>query len=199
MKEKTFDEKMLEILSLYTSNYEAKIHLREITRKIKTDTKTASLNLKKLLELKVLKSAKIGKHKEFFLNNENIVSKYFLIITEIYKSFTFLSTHFKIFKIFEMLEELADGIIIFGSYAKNIATKESDLDLLIINGNIESKRMEAENLYGIKISPKYFSTKEFIRAQKVKDILFIEVLSSHIILKGFELFVNTTWRNYYGF
>ena len=120
-------------------------------------------------------------------------------MSEVYKTIEFLRKNFKIKKIAELITDRAEVAVIFGSYAKGLATNVSDLDLIIINGNLNKIINEIENLYGIKISPKNFSKKEFIKSQKNKDNFFIEILNSHIILNGFDFFINTTWRNYYGY
>ena len=199
MKEKYYNEKQLRILSLYTTDYTAKFHLRRIARIIKTDTKTTSINLKKLEDLGIIISEKTGKHREFMLNFRNPLVHYFLIMAEVYRTVELLKKNFRIRKIFEMAEDKANIIILFGSYAKGLATKESDLDVLIIDGNLDPTTAEKiENLYGIKISPVHLSKEEFTRMQRNKEVFFKEILTTHIILKGFEFFVETTWRNYYG-
>ena len=199
MKEKYYNKNILEILSLYTSDYSARFHLRKISNLIGKDTKTTSLNLNRLEKIRVLNSEKIGKHKEFSLNTKNRLTKYFLIMSEIYRTVEFLRKNFKIRKIAELVTDRVEVAVIFGSYAKGLATDDSDLDLIIVNGNLNEIVNDIENLYGIKISPKYFSKREFIRSQKNKDSFFIEILNSHIILNGFDFFINTTWRNYYGY
>jgi len=199
MKEKYYNEKQLRILSLYATDYTAKFHLRRIARAIKADTKTTSINLKKLEDSGIIISEKTGKHKEFMLNFSNSFTRYFLIMAEIYRNIEFLRKNFRIRKIFEMIENKAEVIILFGSYAKGSATEESDLDVLIIDGDLDSKTAEKiENLYGIKLSPISLTKKEFTRMQKNKEVFFKEILAAHIILKGFEFFVETTRRNYYG-
>lgn len=201
MKEKYYNEKQLKILSLYTSDYNARFHLRKIAREIKGDTKTISISLKRLEKLGVIISEKRGKHKEFMLNFnfKNPFTSYFLTMAEIHKATEFLKENFKIQKIFEIIKEKGNVIIVFGSYAKGLETKGSDLDILIVNGKIDMETIEKiENLYGIKISPIHFSEEEFIQMQKNKETFFKEVLNAHVILKGFEFFVENTMRNYYG-
>lgn len=65
----------------------------------------------------------------------------------------------------------AEKVILFGSYAKNEAGQESDLDLLVVcngkNGGIEKRRKKLGNIYRslshIKIEKDIllFSTEEF--------------------------------------
>ena len=198
MKEKYINDNTLKILGLFLDDYKKFIHIREIARKIKADTKTTSSYIKKLENLRIVNTKYIGKHKEVYLNTTNSLTPYFLILSEVYRCINFLKKNFKIKRIVEEVANEGYSLIIFGSYAKGIANEESDLDLILIDGKIsEDKIEEIEESYGIKISPYTISKKQFANMQRKKDSFFREILGSHIIIKGFSFFVLSTWKYYY--
>ncbi|PIN97531.1 MAG: hypothetical protein COU45_02285, partial [Nitrosopumilus sp. CG10_big_fil_rev_8_21_14_0_10_33_7] len=81
MLEKTnVTQTTLNILHLYNDNYTKSLHLREIARKTKIDVNTAQHQLKKLETINVLSSTIKGKNKEYVLNLNNVITKYYLIM-----------------------------------------------------------------------------------------------------------------------
>ena len=79
---------------------------------------------------------------------------------------------------------------LFGSYAKNNATKESDIDILVVTRrkiNIDKATKESYARYGKEINAVMMTPSEFKR-QKGKEIIK-EVITNHYVLFGAENFV----------
>jgi predicted nucleotidyltransferase len=97
-------------------------------------------------------------------------------------------------KIFKKIEDKAEGIVlIFGSYAKNLQRKKSDIDIIIINKNGERslRFTDLELLFDIKINPIFLSNKEFLLMLKDKEEnVGKQALKDHILLSGFFEFWN---------
>ena len=124
--------KELDIISLYTSNYKSQFYLRQISKLAKLPLKTCQNVLLILEKEKLLKSKVEGKNKYFSLNLENIQTKSHILKAEIDKFDNFLKIYPQ-FKTFLKSIHNNIPIIIFGSFAKGKADKNSDLDLLIMS------------------------------------------------------------------
>ena len=78
-------------------------------------------------------------------------------------------------------------VLLFGSYAKGKATKHSDIDLLIISNEKESKIQEVLDLFPLRIHPTFISFENFRKVLKTKEFSVIsEAIKNNIILIGIE-------------
>ena len=123
---------------------------------------------------------------------DNIQTKFILLQAEIYRTDNFLRTYPQ-FKIF--LKELTTNtpIIIFGSFAKLTADKNSDLDLLIIS---EKEQKLPFHLLPYKTHEIILSENSFIKAIKEQETLIKEIEEKHIILNNHSFYVNIMWGQY---
>jgi len=177
-----------EILKQFLGDFNRKIYGRNLIEKVKLSQKNIAITLNELEENNVLTSQKAGNMKYFSLNKENPLIVRYLILAEIDSSIEFLRNNPKINHIISTIIK-NQIIVVFGSYAKGLQKKDSDLDLLII-GNYDKKKIrEIRENYGIKISIKNTSKKGFIKSMKEKNMLMNEILNNHIILSGYEEFV----------
>jgi predicted nucleotidyltransferase len=189
----------LKILGLYRSDYERSLHLREVARETGAGVSPIHVQLKKLEKMKILSSAIKGRNKEYSPNLSNFLTKYYMTLAETFKSITYLEENFLIKKIISELKNRIEGtIILFGSFAKARATKESDVDLFIVTEQKSKAYInvmrEVEGLTGRTISVKSASEMEFLRGFERGDPLLREVVSDHIILRGIDSFVDMMWR-----
>jgi predicted nucleotidyltransferase len=184
--------KELDIISLFSGNYKAKFYLRQISKLTKLALKTCQNTLFILEQNRILKSQIEGKNKYFSLNLENIQTKSILLQTEIHKTDLFLDKYPQ-FKTF--LKELKTNIpiIIFGSFAKFTADKNSDLDLLIIS---EKELGLPFHLLSYEAHIVNLSEKSFIEAVKEQEALVKEIEEKHIILNNHSVYVNIMWEQY---
>ncbi len=92
------------------------------------------------------------------------------------------------------LKENLIFIALFGSYAKETQTKESDIDIIILTKkktDITSTIREIHAKYGKEITPIIMTPKE-IQQQKDKPIIK-EIIKYHKILYGYEQFIQNTY------
>lgn len=200
MKEYNINQTTLKILSLYRNNYKVSLHLREIARETNVDVKAIQLQLKKLEKINIILSTTKGRNKEYNLNLNNYTTKYYMILAETFASINYLSKNFEIKKLASEIEDhMGNTAILFGSYAKEETTRESDIDILVITDkkpDINAVR-EAGRLIDREISVKSTTEEQFLKGLMNGDPLIREIAANHIILKGIDNTCNIMWQ-YYG-
>jgi len=188
MSNMLLNDKAIEILAEFCSDYNKKIYGRQIAGKLKINQKTASNVLNRLEKEGILKYSTEGKNKYYFINKLNSQIKDILKIVEIARKNKFTQKYTRMKDLFYELEKRAKGIvIIFGSYANFASSKESDLDVFVL-GSIKEVN-DLEDLYKIKIN--------LVKSNKDKidkeDIFIKEIIKNHIIIKGVEEFIDLIW------
>lgn len=191
----------LSILGLYRTDYATTLHTRAMAKKLNISHVTLLPHLKKLENNKILVSRKVGKNKEYLLNPDNALSKYYLAITEELATINYLNKNFLMKKISDQLStfDLTGPLLLFGSYAKDYSTKVSDIDTFYL-GNLDenqhSQIKKSGKTYGKQINVKTATIENFNKGLKSGDLLIKEIIGSHIILQNPSLFINLAWRNY---
>ena len=167
----------LEIISVLLRN---KTHLREIARTLNESHSTILRKINELLKENVLDYKKEGKNKVFFIKN-NIKAKNYVYSAEIHKLNKLLKKHPEISVILgDIKKDFSKGmIILFGSYAKGIPKKDSDIDIYLEtkDNNLKNKVKETNSKLSIKIGK--FDTE---------SLLIKEIIKNHIIIRGLEDF-----------
>jgi len=189
----------LKILGLYSNDYSKSLHLRAIARETKVDVKAVQLQLKRLEKTNILSSILKGRNKEYRLNLSNSITKYYMVMAETFASISYLRRNFLIKKIVDEIGNKIDGtIVLFGSFAKGQATKESDVDLFVISEKRPNRLVaeEAGDLVARTVSIKSTSRKQFMKGLEEKDPLINEIISNHITLKGVDDFCEIMWEYY---
>ena len=79
---KKITNNIFEILSLYLTNYSASIHIRAMAKLIGASHVALLPYLKTLEEPKILQTEIAGKNKQYTLNKNNLLTKYYLIVAE---------------------------------------------------------------------------------------------------------------------
>lgn len=184
--------KELEVIALYRGDYKRRFYLREISRLSKLPLKTSQNVLASLEKNKILKSKVEGKNKYFGLNLDNIQTKSYLLQSEIYKTDIFLNSYPQ-FKTFLKSLNTNMLIIVFGSFAKLKAGKDSDLDLFVVS---EKEQKLPFHLLPYKAHQINLSENSFIKALEKKEALIKEIEENHIILNNHSLYVNVMWEHY---
>lgn len=181
--------KYFEIMKLFLRGYSKEIYGRELIKKVSISQKNIALTLDKLEKESILFSKMKGTSKYFFLNRENSLIQYYLVLAEVEQTIEFLKKYQKINQIIKKLNCENKIVCIFGSYARNLAKKDSDLDLFIV-GNFDEREIKkiGEN-FGVKVSIKGGSKKDFVDSLKNKNSLMNEILEDHVIISGYEEFV----------
>lgn len=184
--------KEAEILKIYTKDYRSQFYLREISRISMLPVKNVQNALKSLEKSRILKSKIRGKNKYFYLNIDNIETKFLLVQAEVYKTLLFLEKY-PIFKTFLKMVSTHAPIIVFGSFAKFAAEKESDLDLLIIQEEGEKLPL---HLLPYQIHEIRMSEKSFGKSLENQEVLIKEIEANHIILNNHSFYVDAIWGIY---
>ena len=117
-----------------------KEHARELAKKLKTNHTTILRKLKELSKDNVLDFNEEGRNKVYFLKKTS-EAKTHIFISEQYKLTKILKEYPSLRSIFEKIQKnrKIKLAILFGSYAKNLAKKESDIDIYIETANIKLK------------------------------------------------------------
>jgi len=157
-----------------------KSHIREIARKLNISHTMARHKLDALLKENVVDFATEGKNKAYFLKN-TAEARAYAIMAEKYALVKALHRYPELrgFTDKVMADDRIKLAIIFGSYAKGIAKKDSDIDLYIETEDIKLKKE-------IQLSDSKLSVK--IGKYNKESLLIKEIEKNHIILKGAELY-----------
>ena len=156
-------------------------------------------HLNRLEEHKILQSTKVGRNKHYRLNQDNILTKYYLTTTEELVTIEYIEKNQFIRKFAEHLNNLdtSNPLVLFGSYADNSATDESDIDLFsmgTLSKDQTSHIKKFEATFGKKINVKTATTENFNAGLRTGDILIKEIVRNHIILRNPDPFVTMLWR-----
>lgn len=183
----------LEVISLFRGDYKARFYLRKISKLSKLPLKTCQNALLLLEKTNILKSKIEGKNKYFSLNLENIKTKLYLQQAEIYQTDLFIEKYSQ-FKMFLKSLKITNPLIMFGSFAKFTADKNSDLDLLIIS----DKELKLPfHLLPVEPHQINMSEKTFLKAIDQQEDLIKGIEENHIILNNHSFYINIMW-GYYG-
>lgn len=152
----------------------------------------------KLIKEEIVLKAKAGKSYLCSLNLGNEKTMTLLQLSEIESRDEFYNKNKELKLILEDFVESAENVIaivLFGSYAKGEATKESDIDILIVaerKFNVDKPAKEIYAKYGKEINAVVMSPEEF-KKQRDKAIIK-EIISNHYVLHGAGNFVKLVFR-----
>lgn len=159
-------------------------HLREIAKNLEESPSTILRKANNLINKKIIDYAQRGKNKYLFLK-KNIQTLNYIYSAEIYKLSKLLEKIPEFKTLFQEIKDKSKSglIILFGSYAKNEQTKNSDIDIYLETENKKEKQ-EISKIYS------KFSVKigKFDRNSN----LIKEIIKNHTIIKGFERFYEKT-------
>ena len=170
----------------------------DIAKQLKLNQKTVSNHLNRLEKKQLLKSRTEGRNKLFSFNTKDTAFPLFLISIETNKTLDFLKDHFKIKETIKKIDNMIQGnYLIFGSYAKGLEKKQSDLDLFIVGDYDDKKIRELSKLYGIEIQAQSIPKEEFIKAVQEHHIMINEIVKDHIIIRGIDFFTDMIIKDYH--
>jgi len=155
-------------------------YVRGIAKKLSESHSTILRKLNNLKKENVIDSRKEGKNKIFFLK-KNLVAKTYILQAEVHKLTKLLRQNPELSIIFEEILKKTDEklIVLFGSYAKGLAKKDSDIDIYIETKSRSVKKIIEETHSKINVK---------IGAFNIKSALIKEIMKDHIILRGIEVF-----------
>jgi len=156
-------------------------HVRGIAKTLGESHSTILRKLNKLAEENILDYKLEGRNKVFFFR-KNLQARTYILNAERYKQIKLLKKYPEMAVIAEeILKKCEDQrlIIIFGSYAKFSAKKDSDIDVFVETKDKKVKE-SIESLHS-KINVK-------IGDFNISSPLVKEIIKNHVILKGEEEF-----------
>ena len=176
MEQKNYKEDYrLEIMDILLKG---KMHVRGIAKKLEVNHMIISRKMQELFNGNVVNFRQEGKNKVFFIKRTEEARNY-VYITEQYKLIKVLSKYPLLRHIIEKIQKdkRIKLAILFGSYAKGLADKKSDIDVFIEsnNRNIKKELSLLDSELSIKIG-KYDKNNNLIR----------EIEKNHVIIKGVD-------------
>jgi len=203
MRQKT----LLKIIGLMRKNLDKGLTILEISKQLKIGYRPAYNHISEMEKEGIIQVNKIGSAKQCSLNLSSPKTRHLLESLDIARKEELFKKNQKLKIIDNLISKLTEkfmseihSIVLFGSYAKGTATKQSDIDLLFIVTDIKDKNLretiERESAsyqysHNIKISPLITDIAEFQKMLKARELnVGKEVKEYGISLYGHELF----WR-----
>lgn len=175
------DSMDLEIILVLLKNEN---YLRSIAKQLNASYSTVSRVLNMMYKENIIDFKKEGKNKVFFIR-KNLQAKNYVFNAERYKLIRLIKQYPELSIIIDSILKNCEErlIVLFGSYAKGTAKKDSDIDVYI----------ETENR---KIKDKVESLHSKIKAKvgpfDLDSMLIKEIIKNHIILRSVEDFYEKT-------
>ncbi len=181
-------ENSLQVLALFTNGFERDYYIREVEKVLDISPRTAQLMLEDLENKGILESKKRGKIKSYTLRLNEHTNRYLLFVEQ-YKAIAFLEKSLIIKEMIEKITPYIQGVgVVFGSYAKGLENKESDLDVFIAGSYNKEEVKKVSKNFGINISVKCYPMNVFEK-NVGKDILLKEIAKNHIVIANGEKFI----------
>jgi len=187
----------LKIVDLLARNTERKFTINEIAKSLNEYYSFVHRTVNKLIKDSVVTKEKAGKAYLCSINLGTEKTIALINLSEIEKKKDFYNSNKEIKIILEDFLKSIEltinpiSIVLFGSYTKGRARKESDIDILMISktkAGIDKITREVYAKYGKEINVIVMTSEDF-RKQKNK-VIIKEVIKDHYILYGVEKFVN---------
>ncbi|MDD5087042.1 MAG: nucleotidyltransferase domain-containing protein [Candidatus Nanoarchaeia archaeon] len=157
-----------------------KSHIRKIANKLNINHMMIVRKIKHLSNENVVDFTKQGKNQVYFLK-KTVESRAYVFIAETSNLIKTISKYSELRSIVEKIQKdkRIKLALLFGSYAKGIAKKESDIDIFIEteNNNIKKEFNLIDSRLSIKIG-KY----------SMKNDLIKEIDKDHVVIKGVEYY-----------
>ena len=191
----------LKIVDLLARNTERKLTINEIAKSLKEYYSFVHRIVNKLIKDSVVTKEKAGKSYLCSINLYNEKTIILVNLSKIEKKNDLYNSNKELKIILEDFVKSAESlitpisIVLFGSYAKGTATKESDIDILLISKTkvgIDKITKEIYAKYGKEINPVIMTSEDFKR-QKDKSLIK-EIIKDHYVLYGVEKFVNLVFK-----
>ena len=153
-------------------------HIRNLAKILKINHMTILRKIRELFKSNIVDYKEEGRNKVYFLKNTT-EAKITINTAENYKLLQTIQKYPSLRKIIKKIQEdkRINLAVLFGSYAKGIAKKDSDIDIYIetINKNIKKDLEKIDSKLSIKIG-RYDKDNPIIK----------EIKKNHIIIKGTE-------------
>ena len=167
-------------LRIVESLLKSENHIRELAKLLDTNQTTIARKVQELYKNNVVDFKQKGKNKVVFLK-KSLEAKQYAYHVETQKLLETLKKYPNLRRIIELIKknEKINLAFLFGSYAKGIVKKESDIDIYV--DTINRKLKEEVESIDSKISVK-------IGEYNKESLLIKEIEKNHVILKGIEIY-----------
>ena len=153
-------------------------HVRGVAVRLGTNHMMIVRKMSELLNNNVVDVREEGRNKVYFVK-DSVEARAYLQMMEQYKLVSLLSKYPTLRGIVDRIQKdkRIKLALIFGSYAKNIAKKTSDVDIFIETQDINLKKeySRLDSKFGVKIGQ-----------LKKGDLLVEEIKKNHVLIKGVE-------------
>ena len=201
-------ETLIKIVGLMRKNLDFGLTISQISKLLKIGYVPAYNHINEMEKKGIIKISKIGNAKQCKLNLENAKTKHLLQELDIIRKDNLYNKNPKLKTIIESLiskltEKYASeilSIVLFGSFAKGVYTKKSDIDIMFIVSDLRDKNLresiERECVsfnysHNTEISPLITNIEELKKMLNSKELnVGKETKEFGISLFGHELF----WR-----
>lgn len=155
-------------------------HIRGIANLLNVNHMTILRKIKELVRNNVLDMKVVGRNKTYFLKR-SVEARSFVIMAEQYSLINLLRRHVFLRDIVSKIQrnKKIKLALIFGSYAKKLERKNSDIDIFIESQDLKLKK--EYSLLDSKISIK-------IGKMNLKNNLVKEICKNHVLIKGGEIY-----------
>ncbi|MGE0793601.1 MAG: nucleotidyltransferase domain-containing protein [Candidatus Woesearchaeota archaeon] len=168
-------------LKPFTNSYNLKLTQSKLSKITKIPQQTLSRYLNSFVKEGIIDYTIEGRNKLFYIKKDVPITYPTFQLLEIHKEIDFLQNQITISVIINQLLDYCETIILFGSYAKNVQTKNSDLDLIIVGKSNKEKIKEIKRKFHLEINEQYITIEELKKSFKEKNYLTIEILNNHIL------------------
>lgn len=189
----------LKIIDFLWKNQGRTFTINEIANTLEETYSNVNKIVTRLINEKVLNKSVVGHAFQCIINKESDKARALINLSEIEKKEEYFKKHEKIALVFnDLLKELSNNtvcVILFGSYAKENFSKESDIDLLILNNKKEDLApiiRKVSSLHNKEINPLILTINDF--RERNNEAVIKEIFNNHIIIKGFETFTKEVTR-----
>lgn len=201
-------ETLLKIMGLTRKNIDLGLTISQISKLLKIGYVPAYNHTTEMEKEGIIKVLKIGNSKQCKLNLESPKTRHLLQELDIKRKGELYNKNQKFKSVIEsLISKLTEkyiskllSIVLFGSYAKGIVNKQSDIDLMFIINDLNDRNLREaierecasfQYSHNIKISPLITNIGEFKKMLNSKDLnVGKETKEFGISLYGHELF----WR-----
>jgi predicted nucleotidyltransferase len=175
------------------------ISLRGIIEKTRLSPNFVLSYVNMLIRRGFLKEEKLEKKRvylrRFFINFHSKLAKSFFSLVKEEEKEIFYKKYQKLKPVLEQLSSLSriKFLLVYGSYARLSAEKDSDLDLLIVGNKINKTRIrEILVSLDIEVSMKVETPENF--KKKINDALHKQILKENILVSGSEEVLDFLFR-----
>jgi len=160
------------------------LHTRAVAEQLRSNHATVLRKLRILTKENIVDFRMEGKNKVFTLK-KTIEGRNAAMIAEIYKQSSIVSRYPVLRGIFQAVHEMPEIplAILYGSYAKGLTTKKSDIDIYIETPDAQKKK---------HLEKKHSSLSVKIGEFDTKNLLIREMMKDHVIIRGVEVYFDKT-------